>query len=127
MLMDIPLTLPADKSLTKLQLNIDGAKYSDTMQRVVVFMLTHPTDVGEDTLVTGYELVSGHNVGGFRAMLDKLDAIALEFIRGESEEEQPVVESIDVAGDVVGASARIKITVRSLNGDVEESELSING
>lgn len=124
---DIPLMLPTNKSLTKLQLNTDGASHSEIMQRVVVFILTHPVDIGEDVLVTGYDLIGNHTVGGFRAMLDKLDAIALEFIRGEAEEDQPAVESIDITGEVIGASAKVKFTVKSLNGDVEESELNING
>lgn len=123
---DLPIKLPANTGLSKLVLSPDFSNYSPELQRVVVYIMTHKQLDESGHSYSGWDMLRRYTTGSVEQLVVDLDAIAAEMLRTEVSEDKSYINRIDIAGQVIGNSAKINITVEFLDGTTEEGQFTIN-
>lgn len=123
---DLPIKLIPDVRLSKLTLSPDFEYYSENLQRVIVYIMTHKLFATDGVSYSGWDIARRYTTGSFNSMLSELDKVAEDMLRSEVDEGMSYINSIDITGQLSGNTANIRVTVELLDGSKEEGQFTLN-
>lgn len=123
---DLPIKLLPDVKLNRLTLSPDFEYYNATLQRVIVFLLTHKLTAADGSSYSGWDITRRYTTGALSNMLAELDDVAAEMIRAEVSDGVSYINNIDITGQLVGNNAVVRVSVELLDGSKEEGQFTLN-